>query len=70
MPMIRRIASASVLAATVAGAVLSLAGAASAETGWPNAASSAPDGMSHIQYGSSRSITSLHPDTDYPASES
>ncbi|WP_143267817.1 hypothetical protein [Amycolatopsis alba] len=59
MSMIRRIASASVLAATVVGAVLSLAEAPSLETGWPSAASSAPDG-------SSLSVTSLNPDTDYP----
>lgn len=60
MSMVRRIASVSVLAATVAGAVLSLAGAASAETGRPNlhpaAASSVPDG-------------SQDPDTAYPGTE-
>jgi len=36
MSLVRRIASATVLAVTVTGAVLSLTGAASAETGWPN----------------------------------
>ncbi len=36
MSRIRRVASATVLAATVAAAVLSLPGAANTETGWPN----------------------------------
>lgn len=70
MSMIRRVASAGVLAVTATGAVLSLTGAARVETGWPSSlpagASSAPPGITCCAIGHP-SVASL--DTDYPASE-
>ncbi|MFK0248065.1 hypothetical protein ACIQUM_25520 [Amycolatopsis azurea] len=61
------------LVVAVVGAVLSPAGVAKSETGWPSghpaAASSAPDGIAYTPDGSGRSVCSLNPDTDYPAPE-
>ncbi|EMD28417.1 hypothetical protein C791_1091 [Amycolatopsis azurea DSM 43854] len=62
------------LVAAVVGAVLSLAGVAKLETGWPSghsaAASSAPDGIAYTPVESGRPVASLNPETDYPAPES
>ncbi len=67
MSPVRRISSASVLAATVVGAVLSLAGAAGAETGWKAAgADSTPPGITCCANGHP-SVAS--PDTSYPGPE-
>ncbi|WP_143267933.1 hypothetical protein [Amycolatopsis alba] len=67
MSLVRRISSASVLAATVVGAVLSLAGAASAGNCWKaSGADSTPPGITCCAI-CHPSVASL--DTDYPGTE-